>query len=153
MSRSSSSRAEQRLILLSAGTAARRGGLGDRAVDAGRRVDWSRLAQKLTARKLLTVLGPRVLEFPGLAVDAGFAEAVERALVAARRRGAFLQMISAHVRGALAGAGIRSAGLKGPFLAEDIYGDPGRRISGDIDLLVAAEQLHDAVGVVRGLGY
>ncbi|HUB75063.1 MAG TPA: nucleotidyltransferase family protein [Solirubrobacteraceae bacterium] len=152
-SRSSSARAEQRLILLSAGTAARRRELGERAVEAARRVDWSQLAGVLSARKLLTVLGPRMLELPALSADAGFADAVERALVAARRRGAFLQMISAHVRGALAGAGIRSAGLKGPFLAEDIYGDPGRRISGDIDLLVAAEQLHEAVAVARGLGY
>ena len=53
----------------------------------------------------------------------------------------------------LADAGIRCAPLKGPLLGEAIYGDPGRRLSGDIDLLVAPEQLQAAVEVVRGLGY
>ena len=54
---------------------------------------------------------------------------------------------------ALADAGIRSTPLKGPLLGEAIYGDPGRRLSGDIDLLVAPEQLHKAVEVVCGMGY
>jgi hypothetical protein len=43
--------------------------------------------------------------------------------------------------------------LKGPFLSEALYGDPGRRVSSDIDLLVATEQLPAAVEVVRRLGY
>jgi hypothetical protein len=54
---------------------------------------------------------------------------------------------------AMRGAGIRAAALKGPLLAEAIYGDPGRRQSSDVDLLVAAEDLHGAVAVARGLGY
>ena len=53
----------------------------------------------------------------------------------------------------LADAGIRCTPLKGPLLGEAIYGDPGRRLSSDIDLLVAPEQLQAAVEVVRGLGY
>ncbi len=53
----------------------------------------------------------------------------------------------------LADAGIRSVALKGPLLGESIYGDPGRRLSSDIDLLVPPEQLHTAVEVMRGLGY
>ncbi len=52
-----------------------------------------------------------------------------------------------------AAAGIRAAPLKGPFLGEAIHGDPGRRLSSDIDLLVAPDRLHDAVEVARGLGY
>ena len=53
----------------------------------------------------------------------------------------------------LADAGIRCAPLKGPLLGEAIYGDPGRRLSSDIDLLVSPKQLQAAVEVVRGLGY
>jgi hypothetical protein len=53
----------------------------------------------------------------------------------------------------LADAGIQSVALKGPLLAEAIYGDVGRRLSNDVDLLVAAEQLYAAVEVVQGLGY
>jgi Uncharacterised nucleotidyltransferase len=65
----------------------------------------------------------------------------------------FLQLVAMRVRAALAKAGIRSAVLKGPALSEAIYGDPGRRISDDIDLLVATEDLLAAVEVARGLGY
>jgi hypothetical protein len=53
----------------------------------------------------------------------------------------------------LAEAHIPSAPLKGPVLAQTIYDDLGRRLSSDIDLLVAPEHLQAAVGVVNGLGY
>jgi len=78
---------------------------------------------------------------------------VGQAITAGRRHGAVLQIISLRVMTALADAGIRSAALKGPLLGEAIYGDPGRRLSSDIDLLVSPEQLQAAVEVVRGLGY
>ena len=39
------------------------------------------------------------------------------------------------------------------MLSEAIFGDPGRRLSSDVDLLVAPQELQAAVGVVRGLGY
>jgi hypothetical protein len=125
-------------------------------VQAGRliaEVDWSRLAETLRARKLLPVLGPRILELVQGSANAGFAAAVERALDAGRRQGAFLQLISLRITAMLAAAGIRSTPLKGPLLSEAIYGDPGRRLSSDIDLLVSPEHLHAAVEVVRGLGY
>ena len=53
----------------------------------------------------------------------------------------------------LADAGIVSTALKGSRLSEALYGDRGRRLSSDIDLLVAADQLNSAVEVVRELGY
>ncbi len=116
-------------------------------------VNWSRLAETLRLRKLLPILGPRILELAEGRASDGFVSAVEQAIAQGRRQGAFLQLISLRVMAALAGAGIRSTPLKGPLLGEAIYGDPGRRFSSDIDLLVAPEQLHAAVEVVRGLGY
>jgi hypothetical protein len=155
----SSSRAERQLILLSAGTAARRRELGGQPPRLLPDVRWPRLAETLRARKLLPVLGPRILELAGGSALAGgaasedFAAAVAQALEAGRRQGAFLGLISQRVAAMLAEAGIRSAPLKGPLLGEALYGDPGRRLSSDIDLLVAPEQLRDAVVVVRALGY
>ncbi len=116
-------------------------------------VDWSRLVETLDRRRLLPTLGPRILELAGRRVSDDFAAAVEQAITVGRRRGAFLESISLRVMAALAGVGVRSAALKGPLLGEAIYGDPGRRISSDIDLLVAPEQLQAAVEVVRGFGY
>jgi Uncharacterised nucleotidyltransferase len=145
--------AERQVVLLSAGTAARRRAMLEQAGRLMVEVDWSRLAETLRRRRLLTVLGPRILELADESAGDGFAEAVEQALEAGRRRGAFLQLISLRVMAMLADAGIRCAPLKGPLLGEAIYGDPGRRLSGDIDLLVAPEQLRAAVEVVRELGY
>lgn len=145
--------AERRLILLSAGIASRRSSAREQVGRLALEVDWLRLAEMLRSHRLLPALGPRILDLPGGHASDEFARAVEDALQAGRRQGAFLQLVSTHVTAVLANAGIRSTPLKGPLLSEAIYGDPGRRHSADIDLLVAPEQLRDAVEVVRGLGY
>lgn len=149
----SSSQAERQLILLSAGTSARRQAMREQAGRLIVGLDWSRFAETLRSRKLLPALGPRILELAEGSADAGFAAAVEDALDTGRRQGAFLQLISLRAMTMLADAGIRCTPLKGPLLGEAIYGDPGRRLSSDIDLLVSPEQLQTAMEVVRGLGY
>jgi hypothetical protein len=147
------SRAEQQLILLSAGTAARREATCEQAGRLMREVDWSELAETLRLRKLLPVLGPRILELAQGSASDRFASAVQEAVESGRRQGTFLQLVCLRLIRMLADAGICSSALKGPLLGEAIYGDPGRRLSGDIDLLIAPEQLWAAVEVARGLGY
>jgi hypothetical protein len=148
-----SSQAERQLILLSAGTAARRQANGERAERLAAEVDWQRLAKTLGPRKLLPTLGPRIVELAKGYVSADFAAVVEQSTASGRRHGAFLQLVSLRAIAMLADAGVPSAALKGPLLGEAIYGDPGRRPSSDIDLLVPPEQLQTAVHVIRGLGY
>lgn len=145
--------AEEQLILLSAATADRRQATQRRAERLCALVDWILVAELLRVEKLLPTLGPRLIELTGDHIPDEFVAIAARALDAGRQRGVFLQLISERVRRALADAGIRSAVLKGPLLSEALYGDPGRRLSSDIDLLVAYEQLGDAVEVVRELGY
>ncbi len=146
-------RAERELILLSAGVEARRRQTRARAQRLLAAADLSHLAEALRARRLLGPLGPRIVELgTGEGLDA-FAATVGEAIEAGRRQSALLQLISQQALGALADAGVRSTTLKGPRLAETIYGDPGRRSSGDIDLLVPTERLSEAVEIVRGLGY
>jgi Uncharacterised nucleotidyltransferase len=149
----SSLRAERQVILLSAGTAARRRAMREQAGRSIAELDWPQLTETLRSRKLLTVLGPRIVELAEGRASEDFAAAVEEGIESGRRQGAFLQLISLRLIAALADADIRSAALKGPLLGEAIYGDPGRRLSSDIDLLVAPEQLQAAVEVMRGLGY
>jgi putative nucleotidyltransferase-like protein len=149
----SSSQAERRLILLSAGTTAYRQCIREEAGRLLGGVDWPRLAETLRLRRLLPTLGPRILELAEGRASDDFAAAVEGAITLGRRHGAFLQIISLRVMAALADARIRSAVLKGPLLGEAIYGDPGRRLSSDIDLLVSPDELPRAVEVVRQLGY
>jgi hypothetical protein len=148
-----SSQAERQLILLSAGTAARRREMGERADRLMAEVDWRRLAETLHLRKLLPTLGPRIVELAKGRASDEFATAVEHATATGRRHGVFLQLVALRAIAMLADAGVRSVALKGPLLGEAIYGDLGRRPSSDIDLLVSPEQLQTAVGVMRGLGY
>ena len=148
-----SSRAERQLILLSAGTADRREAMHEQARRLILELDWSRLASTLRSCKLLPTVGPRILDLADGRASDDFAAAVEQALEAGRRQGALLQLISLRVMAMLADADIPCAPLKGPLLGEAIYGDPGRRLSSDVDLLVSPKQLQAAVEVVRGLGY
>ncbi len=145
--------AERQLVLLSAGTALRRNGGRVGARRLADDIDWARLADTLRTRKLLPTLGPRIVELADGRASEEFVAAVAQALTAGRRQGAFLQLVCLRVIAALADAGIRSSALKGPLLGEAIYGDPARRLSSDIDLLVATEQLRAAVEAVRSLGY
>jgi hypothetical protein len=146
-------RPEEELILLSAGTVARRQAARERSQQLVEVVDWSRLVEQLSTRRLLPTLGPRILEFAGDRVADSFTTAVEQAITTGYRQDALLQLVSARIMAALSDAGIRSTALKGPLLGEAIYGEPGRRQSSDIDLLVAREQLPAAVKVVQRLGY
>jgi hypothetical protein len=148
-----SAQAERQLILLSAGTAARHRLMHQQAGRLIAEVDWPRLTESLRRRRLLTVLGPRVLELAGERADDDFASAVKQAIDAGRRHSVLLQLVSLRISAMLADAEIRCTALKGPLMGEAIYGDPGRRLSSDIDLLVAPQQLQAAVEVVRGLGY
>ncbi len=145
-------RAEEQLIILSAGTAARRLTAEGQMDALQAQVDWSLVAELLRRNRLLPRLGPRLVERADGRTDE-FAATVTQAIDATRRHSAFLQLIATRVTALLTDAGIRCSTLKGPQLSEILYGDPGRRPSGDIDLLVAAEQLYDAVEVVRTLGY
>lgn len=145
--------AEEQLILLSASTAARRQAVSAQIQQLVTVVDWPLVVDLLRQRRMLPLLGPRLVECAGDQAGDRFATSVMQALDAGRRRSVFLQAIAARVMAALSDAEIRCTVLKGPALSEALYGDPGRRPSNDIDLLVAREQLHDAVEVVRGLGY
>jgi hypothetical protein len=145
--------AESQIIQLSAGTAARRRATRAQAARLASEIDWLRLAEQLHGRRLLPRLGPRIVELAGGRAEDGFLDVLERASDNARHQGAFLQLMVGQLTGALADAGIRSTPLKGPFLSEALYGDPGCRLASDIDLLVAPEQLSMAVEVVRGFGY
>jgi hypothetical protein len=152
--RGSTTQAERQLIMLSAGTATRRLQGAEQAAGLLSKVDWLSLEEALRHRKLLTVLGPRILELSeGREEEAAFRVAVERAIEAARRHGGFLQLVALRAIAMLAEEGIRASALKGPTFAEAIYRDPGRRLSNDVDLLVPPDRLRAAVEVMRRLGY
>jgi hypothetical protein len=139
--------------LLSAGTAARRRALAARGDQLIEGLDWQHLSATLRRRRLLPTLGPRIIEIADGNASEDFCAAVGHALETGRRHGAFLQLVALRAIAMLADAGVCSIALKGPLLGEALYGDPGRRCSSDVDLLVSPEQLPRAVEVIRSLGY
>lgn len=144
---------ERELALLSATTRAKREAEGERIEWLAGAVDWSALTQLLINSRALTMLGPHILELGGERASEGFQAALASALEAGRHQEVLLQLAGGLAMDALSAAGIRCSALKGPLLGEAIYGEPGRRPSSDVDLLVAAEDLQKAVEVARGLGY
>jgi hypothetical protein len=144
---------EAQLILLSAGTARAREASRELASALARSVDWELLTAMLSARRLLPQLGERILEYSAHSAPEHFALAVERAVSQTRHQAALLELISLRISQALVEAGIPSLTLKGPILGEAIYGDPGRRPAGDMDLFVLPRDLPGAVEVVRRAGY
>ena len=146
-------RAEEALAWFSAGTAARRAAY---AADADRliqRIDWSELAGMLAARRLLPLLGPRIVELASRRAPASFVQATQEAIRAGAELDGLLELLTVQLIDALDAATIPSLALKGPALGRTLYGEPGRRPSADIDLLVRADDLNRAIEVAEHLGY
>jgi hypothetical protein len=143
---------EHRIMALAAATAERRQARCRDLAELLAAANWDQLGELLGRARLLPTLGPRIA---ALASDPPerFGAAVDASILACQRQEALLELSGARVEAALAEAGIRANGLKGPALGRSVYGEPGRRLSSDVDLLVAPADLSRAVAVVRDLGY
>jgi hypothetical protein len=146
-------RAEQELILRAAATRERRAAERSRLGQLVRAVEWTVLAEQLAHARLLPTLGPRIAELAGEEASAEFGDAASAAVQACRRQDALLLLIGQQVIEALGARDIAAAALKGPGLGEELHGEAGRRLSSDIDLLVPAARLREAVAVAAELGY
>jgi hypothetical protein len=146
-------RAEAAIARLSAGTSSRRAAAATEVDRLLERIDWKTLGDGLAARQLLSLLGKRIIELAGERTPAWFVEATERAIEVGAERDALLELLSIQLIDSLEADGVRSLTLKGPALGRALYGGPGRRQSADIDLLVRAEDLEQAVKTAARLGY
>ncbi len=144
---------QARLIAISAGTKAARGASRPEAQELLDRVDWPALEWLLEQRRLLPLLGERLIALAGARAPESFVEATHRAIRECEEHDAWLELISVNVIEVLRDAGIPALALKGPILGRALYGELGRRPSADIDLLVAREDLPGAVRTTTRLGY
>lgn len=145
--------AEQELLLRSAATRARREAEREELDAVIAQVDWETLGELLGLSRLLPTLGPRIVALAGERADPGFRAATAAAVEAVRRQDALLLLMGQRLEEALRARGITAAPLKGPALGAELYGEAGRRLSSDIDLLVPAERLSEAAEVAASLGY
>jgi Uncharacterised nucleotidyltransferase len=145
--------AEEELLLLLCGTAERRQRIGDRIVALARRADLDLLAALMARQLLFPLLGTRLVEAAPEQVTPTLKRRLDRALDLARRRGAQVELLALQLQADLDRAGILALPLKGTSLARNLYGDPGLRITQDIDILVGADDLDRAAGVLGHRGY
>jgi len=111
-------------------------------------LDWAVILERIGAHGLgpLACRGLRALGWAGVPLHAR--ERLEAASrVAALRNDLLMEDLASALR-ALARAGIPAIPLKGPVLAESLYGDPGLRECSDLDLLVPREAVPGAWAVL-----
>ena len=143
---------EHELLLCVAGPLAQREAHRDRAARLRQTVDVSTLIGQLQRHRLEALLGGRILAL-GSSPAPALVASVRRAADAGRRIAAAQELVTLGVLAALDAAEVRSVPLKGPLLAAALHGDAALRVSTDIDVLVAPEDLAAAVQVVGSLGW
>ena len=144
---------EERLILLLCGSAPRRAEIAPDIAALAERVDYGLLAALMERQLLLPLLGTRLLGAAPAAVPSTFSRYHQEVQEQARWRGLALEALDRRLRTDLAAAGIEALPLKGATLSRALYGEPGTRLSQDVDLLVHPAQLEEAATVLQRHGY
>ena len=146
-------RAHEELVLLAAGTTARRSASAGRIGELLGQVAWDEVLAELALQRLVPLLGGRIVGFAGTRTPAAFAAAVQADTEASRRAGGLMELATLRLATALEAAGIANVPLKGPLLARSLHGDAGMRFSRDIDVLVARADLGRAIAALGPLGW
>ena len=145
--------AEEELLLLLCGTAERRRRTRDRIVALAGSTDSEVLAALMARQLLFPLLGSRLVEAAPEQVTPALTERLEEALGLARWRGVQVELLALQLQADLDRAGIPALPLKGTSLARNLYGEPGMRITQDIDILVNTEDLDRAMQTLSRRGY
>jgi hypothetical protein len=143
---------EHELVLLLAGTQSSREARSEEAVALLGQVEPLRLSALLDRLRVKVLLGRRLLTL-GHDIDPWLENEITVATEIGRQRGLGHELVTLGLLAALEHAGIRTLPLKGSSLARELYGDAGARAAGDIDVLVAPEDLSQAIAVISEKGW
>lgn len=86
-------------------------------------------------------------------VDAGVAARLEAAARRKRVHALWLTAKAVEISRAFSASGVRHLAIKGPALAQALYGDPAARDSKDLDFLIDPGRIDEAHAVLLKLGY
>ena len=89
----------------------------------------------------------------GFALPPSFVEAADSRRRQYEEVGLVMERVLTAVLMANVRAGVTALPVKGPAMARRLHGDPGLRISGDLDLLVRRSQLEECLQVLNALGW
>ncbi len=116
--------------------------------------DSRHLIGALERRRLLPLLGARLRDLAPSALPEALSRAVAAATARDRAAAMALEVHADLAINVLRDAGVVALALKGPALALSAHGDIGLRSSGDVDILVAPDDLRRAaVGALSRQGY
>src|SRR5207244_4009734 len=132
---SNAASADAELALLVAGTERRRRQAHARIVELGAAADPSSLIPYLSQRRLLGLVGSRLLEVAPTAPIA-LRDAVATAVDRTRLEAMAIDGVTTRLALRLEERGIATLPVKGPRLAAALHRDSGLRVSHDVDLLV-----------------
>src|SRR5205823_10315456 len=149
---SNAASADAELALLLAGTGRRRQRARARIAELAAAAHPRRLVAYLDERRLLALLGSRLLDVLPES-PATLRDAVAAAIDRNRLEAMAIDGATTRLARRLEDQGIAALPLKGPRLAQALYGDTGMRASADVDILVPAESLERAVTLARAEGY
>jgi hypothetical protein len=119
----------------------------------GAEISWPALAGLLDRLRLLELAGGSLVELRQLRAPDALTEHVARLRRRAARWTAVQDLALSRVLGALTGAGVRAAPIKGVALAAEAFGRPDVRPSADLDVLVEPGDLDRAVETLVRLGW
>ena len=143
---------EHRLVLVLAAGVDRRRATSAEAAELAAQADPHRLAAVMARLGMTVLLGERLLELD-VDIDPWLVEEIASATVLASQQGDRHELVTMGVLTTLRRAGIRALPLKGSGLARQIHGAVGARTAGDIDILVAREDLAGAIEAVQTLDW
>jgi hypothetical protein len=144
---------EAELALLLAGTRTRRQRAGARIAELAERIDEDAFVAFLVDQRMLLLAATRLAELAPHALSEEFNGRLAEALTTARAGGMLFATASRHLTQALERESIPAVELKGAALAGELHGDEALRAYADIDVLVPAEALDDAVVIASRLGW
>lgn len=144
---------EERLLRCLIGVAPRRA--RDEALigELFTRADPATLRATFERDRLVPLAGGRLVAVLGEQAPAWLRDWVDQHTAAAQAWGERHELLELLVLGELKRAGIGAMPLKGSRVARDVHGSLALRSAGDIDVLVAAEDLQPAVTALVGAGW
>jgi len=144
---------EQELMRLLVSTRAARAAGAARVHALAAAADGERLEQLARAQSLLPLVAARLREAAPSLVPDVLGERAAGITQETRHWGVAVEVMTERLAGALERSGIPAIALKGPIMARELYGDPGLRITSDIDLLVCRADFMRAVEILSDQGY
>lgn len=115
---------------------------------------WDRIVREAMAQGLVPWLFRRLERADGLRwLPAETADVLRQGALGAGARSLLLADELARLLRACTERGVRCAPVRGPALAERLYGDAAARPTGDLDLVVPRSELPGLVALLRDLGF